>query len=220
MKVRSDSFADGSVIPVRFAFGKADPASHVALSDNRNPQLAWDGFPATTRSFAVVCHDYDVPSKPDDVNQEGREVPASLPRVDFFHWVLVDLPLSVTSVAEGEYSHQVTPKGKAGPATRHGARHGVNDFTQWFAADHDMRGDYFGYDGPCPPWNDSIAHHYVFTVYALDVERLPLEGRFDGRQALEVIAQHTLDKASVSGVYTLNPRVEAALGPTPADGAR
>ena len=33
-----------------------------------------------------------------------------------------------------------------------------------------MSGDYFGYDGPCPPWNDSIVHHYVFTVYALDVD--------------------------------------------------
>ena len=214
MKVHSDSFADGSVIPVRFAFGRIDRATHIALSDNCNPHLAWEDFPPQTRSFAVVCHDYDVPSQPDDVNQEGREVPASLPRVDFFHWVLVDLPPSVTAVADGEYSRQVTPKGKMGPETRHEARHGVNDYTQWFAADHDMRGDYFGYDGPCPPWNDSIVHHYVFTVYALDVPRLPLDGRFDGRQALVVIAQHTLDKASISGVYTLNPRVEATLAST------
>jgi phosphatidylethanolamine-binding protein (PEBP) family uncharacterized protein len=44
------------------------------------------------RSY-VICHDPDVPSKGDDVNQEGRGVPASLPRVDFFHWVLVDLPV-------------------------------------------------------------------------------------------------------------------------------
>ena len=213
MKVHSDSFPDGSVIPVGFAFGKMDPTAHVALSDNRNPHLAWGEFPAQTRSFAVVCHDYDVPSKPDDVNQEGREIPASLARVDFFHWVLVDLPLSITAIADGEFSRQVTPKGQSGPETRHGARHGINDFTQWFAADHDMRGDYYGYDGPCPPWNDSLAHHYVFTVYALDVERLPIEGRFDGRQALEVIARHTLAKGSVSGVYSLNPRVAAAIAP-------
>jgi Raf kinase inhibitor-like YbhB/YbcL family protein len=152
-----------------------------------------------------------VPSEPGDVNQEGREVPASLPRVDFYHWVLIDLPPSVTSVADGEHSHQVTPKGKSGPEARQGGRHGVNDYTQWFAGDHDMRGDYYGYDGPCPPWNDAIAHHYVFTVYALDVERLPVEGRFDGRQALEAIGQHTLDKASITGVYTLNPRVAAGL---------
>lgn len=212
MKVHSESFTDGGVIPVAYAFGKIDPATHVALSDNRNPHLAWTDFPPQTRSFAVLCHDHDVPSQPDDVNQEGREVPASLPRIDFFHWVLVDLPVSITAIADGEFSHQVSPKGKMGPEARHEARHGINDYTQWFAADHDMRGDYFGYDGPCPPWNDSLVHHYVFTVYALDVERLPIEGRFDGRQALQVIGEHTLAKASIGGTYSLNPRLAASAG--------
>ena len=213
MKVHSDSFADGAVIPARYAFARIDQTAHVALSDNCNPHLAWEGFPAETKSFAVVCHDYDVPSKADDVNQEGREIPASLPRVSFHHWILVDLPPSVTSIAESEHSHQVTPKGKSGPEARHGSRHGINDYTQWFASDHDMRGDYYGYDGPCPPWNDSIVHHYVFTVYALDVERLPIEGRFDGQQAMEAINRHVLDKASITGVYSLNTRVASGLGP-------
>ena len=219
MKVHSRSFADGAAIPVRFAFGKIDKASHVALADNYNPQLGWEDFPAQTRSFAVVCHDGDVPSEPDDVNQEGREIPASLPRVDFYHWVLIDLPASVTSIAEGEHSRQVTPKGKSGPETRQGARHAINDYTQWFATDHDMRGDYYGYDGPCPPWNDSIVHHYVFTVYALDVDRLPVEGRFDGRQALETIGSHTLAKASITGLYSLNPRVAAGVDAPSAAGS-
>ena len=92
MNLTSESFVDGGVIPVEFAFGRIDPKQHITLSDNRNPQLAWDEVPPGTRSFAIICHDYDVPSKPDDVNQEGREVPADLPRVDFYHWVLVDLP--------------------------------------------------------------------------------------------------------------------------------
>ena len=100
MKVHSDSFADGAVIPARYAFARIDQAAHVALSDNCNPHLAWEDFPAQTKSFAVVCHDYDVPSKADDVNQEGREIPASLPRVSFHHWILVDLPPSLTAIAE------------------------------------------------------------------------------------------------------------------------
>ena len=212
MRLRSESFIDGAAIPAPFAFARPDASSHVALSENRNPHLVWQDAPEGTRSFAVICHDYNVPSRAEDVNREGREVPASLPRVDFFHWVLVDLPVSVAGVAEGEYSHQVTPKGKSGPEARHGARQGINDYTQWFASDHDMRGDYYGYDGPCPPWNDSIVHHYVFTVYALDVDRLPLDGRFDGRQALEAIDRHTLAKASIVGTYTLNPRLLAATG--------
>jgi len=207
LKLTSESFVDGGVIPVEFAFGRIDPKQHVALSDNRNPHLAWDGVPPGTRSFAIICHDYDVPSKPDDVNQEGREVPADLPRVDFYHWVLVDLPADCRSVAAGSHSDGVTPKGKPGPAAPGGARHGINDYTSWFASDPDMAGDYYGYDGPCPPWNDSIVHHYVFTVYALDVEQLPVQGRFTGPDALKAINEHTLGQASITGTFTLNPRL-------------
>ena len=210
MRLWSDSFRDGERIPEEFAFGKIDPKTHVTLSANRNPHLAWADAPVGTRSFAVICHDPDVPSSGEDVNQEGREVPATLPRVDFFHWVLVDVPGDVTSIAAGEHSHAVTPKGKSGPSARGGARHGVNDYTGWFARDHDMAGDYYGYDGPCPPWNDSILHHYVFTVYALDVDLLPLMGRFHGADALKVIEAHALAKASITGTYTLNPRLAQA----------
>jgi len=207
MRVFSESFADGQPIPPEFAFCRIDPKSHVTLSGNRNPQLSWSGAPVGTRSFAIVCHDPDVPSRGDDVNQEGREIPAALKRVDFFHWVLVDLPASLDSIAAGEYSDKVTPKGKTGPAAKHGARQGINDYTGWFAGDHDMAGDYYGYDGPCPPWNDSIVHRYVFTVYALDVERVPLMGRFSGADARKVIAHHLLGEASITGIYTLNPRL-------------
>jgi Raf kinase inhibitor-like YbhB/YbcL family protein len=207
MKVISPSFSDGGPLPPAFAFCKPDATTRVALSDNRNPALAWSEAPEGTRSFAVICHDRDVPSKPDDVNQVDREVPDSLARVDFYHWVLVDVPATTSRIAEGEFSHQVSPKGKSGPESRHGTRQGVNDFTQWFASDHDMRGDYYGYDGPCPPWNDALVHHYVFTVYALDVDRLPLEGRFDGRQAREVIDAHKLGSVSIMATYTLNARL-------------
>jgi len=208
MQVTSTSFKDGGAIPAPLAFCKLDPASHASLSDNRSPQLAWGGAPAGTRSFAVICHDPDVPSRGDDVNQEGRVVPKSLPRVDFFHWVLVDLPASVASLAEGEFASGVTAKGKPGPAAAHGARQGINDYTGWFAGDKDMGGQYFGYDGPCPPWNDEIAHHYVFTVFALDVERLAVDGAFTGPQAREAMQGHVLAQAAITGVYSLNPAVK------------
>ena len=205
MKVWSDSFADGAAIPVEFAFGRIDPAAHVALSDNRNPHLAWSHLPVGTRSLAVVCHDPDVPSSGEDVNQEGRTVPADLARVDFNHWVLVDLPPARTSIAAGEFANGVTPRGKPGPSAGRGARQAVNDYTGWFAGDPDMSGDYYGYDGPCPPWNDSIVHHYVFTVHAIDVDMLPLMGRFNGADAMKVIERHSLGHASITGTYTLNP---------------
>ena len=96
-------------------------------------------------------------------------MPASLPRVDFFHWVLVDLPPDARPIERGEFSDGVTARGKPGPHAPRGARQGINDYTGWFAGDKDMAGNYFGYDGPCPPWNDALPHHYVFTLYALDV---------------------------------------------------
>jgi Raf kinase inhibitor-like YbhB/YbcL family protein len=71
-----------------------------------------------------------------------------------------------------------------------------------------MEGDYYGYDGPCPPWNDSIVHHYVFTVYALDVSELEVEGEATPENVLAALQGHVLDKAKITGLYSLNPRVK------------
>jgi Raf kinase inhibitor-like YbhB/YbcL family protein len=209
MKLWSDSFKDGAVIPGEFAFGVIDAGSHVALSSNRNPHLAWSDAPVGTLSFALICHDMDVPSRGDDVNQAGKKVPADLPRVDFFHWVLVDLPAETISISAGQYSDKVTPRGKPGPeiGAAGAGRHGLNDYTGWFAADTAMAGDYFGYDGPCPPWNDSIVHRYVFTLYALDVEHLPVDGKFTGQQVREAMQRHMLAAAKIVGTYTLTPEL-------------
>ena len=208
MKLTSSSFSDGGPIPAEFAFCAMDAKTHATLSKNRNPQLAWIEVPMGTKSFAIICHDPDVPSRGDDVNQEGRVVPRSLARVDFFHWVLADLPAAMVGVQAGEFSSSVVSRGKPGPAAPHGARQGINDYTGWFAADKDMAGDYYGYDGPCPPWNDEIPHRYTFTVFALDVARLPLEGRFDGHAVRKAVQGHVLAQASLTGRYTLNPAVK------------
>ncbi|RMD85005.1 MAG: YbhB/YbcL family Raf kinase inhibitor-like protein [Candidatus Dadabacteria bacterium] len=205
MKLRSDSFEHGGPIPSRCAFGKYHPETHVELSENRNPHLEWSDVPQGTRSFAIICHDSDVPSKPDDVNQEGKTIPADLPRVEFTHWVLIDLPADRRSVAEGEFSNGITPKGKPGPQTDGPARQGINDYTAWFASDPEMAGDYYGYDGPCPPWNDERIHHYHFTVYALDVDRLPVEGKFGRTEVLEAMKGHVLAEATITGTYHINP---------------
>lgn len=211
MKIWSDSFKDGAKIPAPLAFCKIDAGTHAAMSDNRNPHLAWSDLPENTRSLVVICHDYDVPSRGDDVNQEGKNVPADLPRVDFYHWVLVDLPANMTSIAEGEFSSGITARGKSGPDALHGARQGINDYTAWFAGDKDMEGDYYGYDGPCPPWNDAIPHHYVFTLYALDTDKLAVTGRFTGQDVMAAMQGHILGKASITGVYSLNPAVASTL---------
>ena len=211
MKLWSDSFKDGAAIPGEYAFCVIAPATHVALSNNENPHLAWSEVPAGTKSLALIVHDPDVPSRGDDVNQEGKTVPADLPRVDFFHWVLIDLPANTRQIAAASFCASVTPRGKSGPAitdsTIAGARHGINDYTGWFAQDAQMAGDYFGYDGPCPPWNDSIAHRYIFTLYALDIAQVAVDGKFTGAQVREAIAGHVLEQASLNGRYGLNPDV-------------
>jgi phosphatidylethanolamine-binding protein (PEBP) family uncharacterized protein len=71
-----------------------------------------------------------------------------------------------------------------------------------------MKGSYYGYDGPCPPWNDSIVHHYHFTLYALDVERCPIEGELTGPRVREAIEGHVLAQASLVGTYAINPDAE------------
>ena len=71
-----------------------------------------------------------------------------------------------------------------------------------------MNGDYYGYDGPCPPWNDSILHHYIFTVYALDVERLDVKGDATPENIEAALKGHVLAEAKLMGTYTLNPRLQ------------
>jgi Raf kinase inhibitor-like YbhB/YbcL family protein len=177
----------------------------MAFGANRNPHLAWTDPPPGTRSFAVTCHDRDVPTRPDDVNREGRTVPADLPRADFYHWTLVDVPAGVTTIEEGVFSSVVVARGKDG--TGPFGRQGRNDYTGWFEGDAEMSGDYHGYDGPCPPWNDSIVHHYTFTVLALDVDRLEVDDVFTGPEARLAAQGHILDEASIVGTYSLNPDV-------------
>lgn len=206
MQLTTTSFRAGQTIPGEFAFAVADASAHLKLSSNRNPHFSWADAPGGTQSFVLICHDPDVPSRGDDVNQAGRSVAYDLPRVDFYHWLLVDIPASMHSIGAGEYSDRVTARGKAGPQAAHGTRQGLNDYTGWFAADAQMKGDYYGYDGPCPPWNDERIHRYIFTLYALATPRCAVEGNFSGTQLLQSIQKDVLAQAQISGTYALNPQ--------------
>ena len=127
--------------------------------------------------------------------------------MNFCHWILVDMPASGSPIRDGEFSSGVTLKGKSGPLAVRNTRQGLNDYTAWFANDPNMAGDYFGYDGPCPPWNDSIPHRYIFTLFALDVEKCPVQRKFRAADVIKAIKGHVLGSAQLTGLYSLNPEV-------------
>ncbi|MBD7950651.1 YbhB/YbcL family Raf kinase inhibitor-like protein [Oerskovia rustica] len=64
--------------------GEPMSRTHAAEGDNRSPELAWNHFPAATRSFLVNCFDPDAPT------------PAG-----YWHWTVVNLPVATVTLAQG-----------------------------------------------------------------------------------------------------------------------
>lgn len=205
MELRSNDFEHGTVMPDRLAL--CQPGDPVSFAGNLSPHLAWKGAPVGTRSFVITCIDGDAPSRADDVNKADRQVPSDLPRAEFVHWLIANIPEECGEFAAGACSDGVTPGGKREPPGPPGSVQGRNDYTAWFAGDEEMAGTWLGYDGPCPPWNDSLVHHYQFDLYALDIPRLELEPGFTLAELRAAIEGHVLAEASLKGTYTLNPRL-------------
>lgn len=207
MQLTSPSFRKDEPISDEYALCAPCPGAHLTLAPNRNPTLIWSDLPAGTESLVLICHDPDAPTNLQDINQEGRVIAPDQPRGNFYHWVLVDIPPQLGAIRAGEFSEGLSRHHKESPETRHGARQGLNNYTEWFAHDPEMAGKYFGYDGPCPPWNDTIAHRYVFTLYALDIARCPVEGEFRAADVLAAIRGHVLDSISITATYSMNPNI-------------
>jgi hypothetical protein len=91
----------------------------------------------------------------------------------FYHWVIFNIPGETRELAEG--------------ANVHGAVLGHTDFGE------------NAYGGPCPP--PGPAHHYDLTLYALDVEKLPLGSTTTGALLEFTMKEHTLAKATITGLY-------------------
>jgi Raf kinase inhibitor-like YbhB/YbcL family protein len=200
MRLSSTRLQNGQPIAAEFAAGDA-----AGFAPNRNPPLAWSEVPEGTRSFALLCIDPDVPTVPETVGRQDCTVPRDQPRADFVHWAMADIPAALREIAAGSCSEGFTVKGKTAPAGPAGSRQGLNDFTGWFAGNPDMAGQYLGYDGPYPPFNDERVHRYFFRLFALDVAQLDLPTPFTAADVHRAMHGHVLAEAALHGTYTLNP---------------
>ncbi len=134
------------------------PSEFTGEGNNISPPLAWVGAPDHTRSFAIICHDPDAP-----VVKAGS--------YGFVHWVLYNLPASITSLEEG--------------ATE--GTSGINDFGQ------------AGYGGPMPPEGHGT-HLYYFLVLALDREP-DLEPGLTMDRFFQKVEPHVLGMNRLIGSY-------------------
>jgi Raf kinase inhibitor-like YbhB/YbcL family protein len=178
---------------------KMDPSKY-----NISPSVAWSRGPRTTRSYALIMTDLDVPKDLSLINKPGVTISADTPRVPFIHWVLVDIPPSITALKRGAEGDGFVPKGKPIGPTPHGLR-GANVYSHFYPADSELAGTRGGYDGPCPPHNDIVPHRYVTRVYALDVSTLGLRGLFFGEDALRAMQGHVLAVGEAKAQYSANP---------------
>jgi len=153
MEITSDSIAAGGSIDLRYA----EPG---VGGENVSPELSWSEGPEGTQSYSITCFDPDAPT--------GS---------GWWHWVVTDVPASVTSFDEGA----------ALPA---GARTWTNDY------------GYPGWGGPWPP--PGPEHHYVFTVFAVGVPKLDVPDDASSAVARLTLSFNVLDRGSFTAVFA-NP---------------
>lgn len=99
----------------------------------------------------------------------------------FWHWVVVNIPASVNEL----------PLGAGNPANGTLPAGALEIRTDTGRA---------GYAGPCPPEGDH-PHRYVFTVFAVSTETLPVTA--DASAAVVGFNLHftTIEKATLMGLY-------------------
>ena len=137
---------------------------HAFAGGNKSPQLSWSGFPAETKGFVVTCYDPDAPVVS-----------------GFWHWVLVNLPATVTELPTN-----------AGATDRlaNGAFHVRNDFSTK------------NFGGAAPPPGDQV-HRYYFVVHAIDVEALDVDADASPAVVSFNLAFHTLARAILTPTYQI-----------------
>jgi hypothetical protein len=138
------------------------PSRYTCDGDDISPPLAWSGVPAGAKSLVLIVDDPDAPDP-------------KAPKMTWVHWVLYNIPPTVTGLPEQVAAKNLPP----------GTLEGINDWKRT------------GYGGPCPPIG---RHRYFHKLYALDTvlpdmnrpTKVKLEGAMKG---------HILSQAEIVGTY-------------------
>jgi Raf kinase inhibitor-like YbhB/YbcL family protein len=197
LKVVIAGLKDGR-LPAAAAF--CAPPSVPDAQHDISPAVSWSRGPPGTKSYALIMTDIDVPRDLAAINAPGVVIARAAPRMSFIHWVLVDIPPSITHLGEGEESGGAGRDQHALGRTDHGLR-GANVYSGFYPKGSPLAGTRGGYDGPCPPRNDLKPHRYVTRVYALDLESLGMEGDFLGDAALSRMRGHVLASGDATALY-------------------
>jgi hypothetical protein len=162
MTLTIPGFPDGGQIPVKFS--QAAPGA--APGQGTSPAMQWANAPAGTQSFVLHMHDLDVArNKTTD---------------DQVHWVVWNIPASVTGFPEGVPGGSEMPGG-----------------SYQISATGPM------YRGPGAPANGPF-HHYMFELYALDtkLDVKPTADAFETRaNVMKAMQGHILGKAVYGGLF-------------------
>ncbi|MDO6963152.1 YbhB/YbcL family Raf kinase inhibitor-like protein [Rhizobium alvei] len=155
-KLESTSISEGAQLASDFVF-----AGFGCEGGNRSPQLSWSGAPEGTKSFAVTAYDPDAPT--------GS---------GWWHWNVVNIPASATTLTVGASGTDQMPKGALEIANDYGVA---------------------GFGGACPPPGE--VHRYIFTIQALSVDHLELPEKPSNALAGFMIGANTIAKARITAVY-------------------